>query len=303
MEKAKNQQNMFPDNGNISFCSQKKSIAAILLLSLSLARADNCPPPVSRYDLRSVNGNWSDSEYVLTQRQEWTFVDLDDLPIPIPLPKIQNTKISASTSPTVSAAPTPLPVWQLLAASFYRLQGSDGTCPLLLLVSPDPIQAFAIKFSNLDGAPQSASRIDFASLRLSASSLSSENINRSGSDELVSRSSNGLITAIFSIGTNTQVKYDPLLTIASIWTDFIEKAASNNTQALKYLVPELESEYTPADAFAALGRIKALQKDFDILEAEENFARLAVVITDFGTDYLYYIHMEKRAGSWYIVSL
>lgn len=281
-------------------------IGIFLSLSFSFfnpAYADRCPTATSKFILQSANGVWTDSEYILVQKQEWTFIDLDDLTIPVPLPKVQNTTIvTPQTSPTVGIAPSPPPAGQSLSTLFYRLKKNSDTCPLLLLMSTDWKSALSVKFDP-NGTALAASRVDMSGIDATTTSLSPENIDAAGNDELIARSEAGLLTAIFSIDAEAKISYDALMTIEFIWADFVEKTASNRAQALKYLTPELETEYLTPTAFATLASIKSLQKDFGVVEVAAASAKIATILTREGRDYLHYVTLEKRAGTWRITGL
>lgn len=91
--------------------------------------------------------------------------------------------------------------------------------------------------------------------------------------------------------------------VASTWQDFLDKAANNDPAALDHLAPHLKSAYADPEAFAALAKIKSMQKDFDVLEVHEAYARLATVLTHEGPDTLHYVMFEKWRGRWFITGL
>ncbi len=94
-----------------------------------------------------------------------------------------------------------------------------------------------------------------------------------------------------------------LAEVESTWVGFLDKAANNDRAALDYLAPQLRSEYGAPSAFAALSKVKSMQKDFDVLEVDATRAQLATVLARNGQDSLHYVRLERSRGRWWIAGL
>lgn len=280
--------------------SISRFLAAATFALTSFAMASNCPSQTSKLKLQSANGLWSDSEYILSQDQEWGIIYLDDeISFPIALGKIQDTVIQSSST-AVSSAPNPLPAGTQIPALFYKFQKSESACPLLLMLSSDGKHVTFIQFNAPDGVALSASSISALGIP-AAVTLGVTNI--SGYDQLTARASDDTIAGVFSVETDGQITLDPLLTLESIWADFIAKAARGEKDALKYMTPELEESYSSQSAFSMLSKIESLQKDVGITEISTKSARLAVVLAKDNKDFIYFVKFEKQADIWRILAL
>ncbi len=284
-----------------NFCLKALIVGVGVFLGC-VAHARVCPTSGSKYELHSKNGSWADGEYVLTQRQESIFVDLDDLSIPTLLPTTQDTLITPADTPVVRVLSAPHPAAQIMQVTFKIIKVAEASCPLLLLISPNVDQAIAIKFSPTDGAPIGASRVDMSAVG-SRASLSPENVGGSNGDQLVSRSSDGNLTGVFSVDRDSAIVYDNLLTVVAVWTDFIDKAAKKDPAALKYLIPSLGEYFSEPNRINVLANLKSIQKDFDVLEFYGNTALLATVLAKGGEDYLHYVTLERFSEGWRIIEM
>lgn len=284
----------------------------------SMAYAD-CPRDRQVYvnQMADINGDGV-LDYIVIPRPDVVPIPLDDdLIVPIPVPSRASGFLLVSQPNGTRAAQLltnnqpPPGSWQPAPITVTLADFTASGCSGLVLrglansTSPSLSDNVILRLAGtgqLAGSQVLTSNAD--AYGLGSGTVQVTDQSGDGRQDLVHRTTDGLIQGVYLTQANGELRFDDDATITAIWTDFISLANVRDGRAMLYFASQVTERYgnqLNADSIHAMTRnIRAA----GIQESNERFALFVVQRADVDGDTLYTVMFGKvGTGSWKIIGL